>query len=333
MDDRLVDLEEFGGLLKQAFVGEGAVAFALEFFERVQDAGVDALRAGGGQAEIARDLVRSLEAHAFDLAADSVGFVGEDLLRVLPVGLDDTYAQRVGHAVGLQEDHDLAQGLLVVPRGLDRLRASGADAVDFAEAARLVGDDVEGADAEAGDDLVGVGLADAFDETAAEVFADAVDRRGQARAERAYAQLRAVRRVAFPVTADVDRLAALQAGHVAEDDDLLAGLGREFRDREMRLLVEPQDALDHARKSGFGSARRFAWRRHEVSQSAPRGGSETKINPARRAHGLVRAGPRGRCPGRRGRVPRRYGCRSSRNGWRPTCRCGPWRCRTANRRP
>ena len=180
MDDRLVYLEEFGGLLEQSFVGEGAVAFAFEFLERVQDAGVDALRAGGGQAEIARDLIRGLEAHAFDLAADAVRFGGEDFLRVLPVGLDDADAEGVGHAVGLQEDHDLAQGLLVVPRGLDRLRAAGADAVDFAEAARLIRDDVEGADAEAGDDLVGVGLADAFDEAAAEVFADAVDRRGQA---------------------------------------------------------------------------------------------------------------------------------------------------------
>ena len=333
MHDGLVDLEEFGGFLEQAFIGEGAVAFAFEFFERVQDAGVDALRAGGGESEVARDLVRGLEADAFDLAADAVGFVGQDLLRVLAVGFDDADAQGVGHAVGLQEDHDLPQGLLVIPGGLDRLRPSRADAVDLAEAARLVRDDVESAHAEPRDDLVGVRLADAFDQAAAEVFADAVDRGGEARTEGAHAQLRAVRRMAFPMSADVDRLAALQAGHVAEDDDLLAGFRRELRDREMRLLVEPQDALDHARKGGFGSARRFAWRRHAVSQSPLRGGGETKINPARRAPGPVRAGPRGRCPGRRGRVPRRYGCRSSRNGWRRACRCGPWRCRRANRRP
>ena len=180
MDDGLVDLEEFGGFLQQAFVGEGAVAFAFEFFERVQDAGVDALRAGGGQAEVARDLVRGLETDAFDLAADAVGFGGQDFLRVLAVGLDDADAQGVRHAVGLQEDHDLAQGLLVIPGGLDGFRPSGADAVDLAEAAGLVRDDVEGAHAETGDDLVGVGLADAFDEAAAEVFTDAVDRRGEA---------------------------------------------------------------------------------------------------------------------------------------------------------
>jgi hypothetical protein len=70
--DGLVHLEQLRRLLEQAFVGEGAMAFALEFFERVQDARVDALRAGRRQAEVTRDLVRGLEADAFHLAADPV---------------------------------------------------------------------------------------------------------------------------------------------------------------------------------------------------------------------------------------------------------------------
>ena len=183
MDNRLVDLEELGGFLEQAFVGEGAVALAFEFFERVEYAGVDALRAGGGQSEITGDLIGCLEADAFDFTTHAIGFVGEHLLGVLAVGFDDADAKGVGHAVRLEEDHDFAQGFLVIPGGLDGLRPSGADAIDFAEAARLVGDDVESADAELRDDLVGIGLADALDEAAAEVFADAVDGRRQARAE------------------------------------------------------------------------------------------------------------------------------------------------------
>ena len=95
------------------------MALALEFLERVQQAGVDALRPRRRQAEVARDLVGRLEAHALDLAADAVGLGGDDLLRVLPVGLDDAQAERVGHAVGLEEDHDLAERLLVLPGGLD----------------------------------------------------------------------------------------------------------------------------------------------------------------------------------------------------------------------
>ena len=180
MDDRFIDLEEFGGFLQQAFVGEGAVAFAFEFLQRVQDAGVDALRASGRQAEVTGDLIGGLETNAFDFAAHTIRFVGEYLLRVLAIGFDDTNAERVGHAVGLQEDHDFAQGLLVVPGGLDGLRSSRSDTIDFAEAARLVGDDIESADAELRDDLVGIGLADALDESATEVFADAVNGRGQA---------------------------------------------------------------------------------------------------------------------------------------------------------
>ena len=69
------------------------MAFALEFLERVQQAGVDALRPRRRQAEVARDLVGRLEAHALDLAADAVGLGGDDLLRVLPVGLDDAQAE------------------------------------------------------------------------------------------------------------------------------------------------------------------------------------------------------------------------------------------------
>jgi hypothetical protein len=154
------------------------VAFALELFKAVENPGVDALRAGGGQAEVARDLVGGLEADPFDLAADAVWFSSQDFLRFLAIGLHDAEAERVGDAVGLQEDHDLAQGLLVLPGGLDRFGAAWADAVDFAQAGRLVGDDVEGAHPELGDDLVRVGLADALDEPAPEVLTDAVDGRG-----------------------------------------------------------------------------------------------------------------------------------------------------------
>ena len=151
------------------------MAFAFKFLERVQDAGVDALRAGGGQSKITGDLVGRLEANPFDLATHAVGFVGEYLLRVLAVGFHDANAEGVGHAIGLQEDHDLAQSLLVIPRGLDGLRAPWSDTIDFAEAARLVGNDIESADAELRDDLVGIGLTDTLDESAAEVFADAVN--------------------------------------------------------------------------------------------------------------------------------------------------------------
>jgi hypothetical protein len=179
LHDGAVDLEQLGRLFEQAFLGVGAMAFALEFLEAVQDAGVDALRTRGGQAEVAGDLVGGLEADAFDLPAHAVRFGGEHLLGVLAVGLHDAEAEGVRDAVGLQEHHDLAEGLLVFPGRLDRFGASRADAVDLAQAGGLIGDDVERPHPELGDDLVGVGLADAFDQAAAEVFADPMDRGGQ----------------------------------------------------------------------------------------------------------------------------------------------------------
>jgi hypothetical protein len=135
VDNCFIYLEEFGGFFEQAFVGERAVAFAFKFFKRVQDASIDALRTSGRQAEVARNFIGGLEADAFDFSADAIGLASEDLLGVLAVGFDDTDAERVGHAVGLQEDHDFAQGFLIFPGGLDGLRAAGADPFDFAEAA------------------------------------------------------------------------------------------------------------------------------------------------------------------------------------------------------
>jgi hypothetical protein len=67
-------------------------------------------------------------------------------------------------------------------------------------------------------------------------------------------------RVTFPEADEVDRLAALQPRHVAEHDGLVAGLRAQFRDGEVGLLIQPQDALHHARKLDFGPAGIFARR-------------------------------------------------------------------------
>jgi hypothetical protein len=80
-----------------------------------------------------------------------------------------------GDAVGLEEDVELALGALGVPGLLDGGGAFFADArLDVAQAAGLLAQDAEGVGAEGVDDLVGVDLADAGHEAAAEVFADAV---------------------------------------------------------------------------------------------------------------------------------------------------------------
>ena len=310
--DRPVDPEQLGRLVDEAVLGEGAVPIGLQLAEGVQEAGVDALRAGGGQAEVARDLVGGQEAHALDLAADAVGLGGQDVPRALPVGLDDAQAEGVRDAVRLQEHHHLAQAALLVPRRLDRLGALGPDALDLAQARRVVRDDLEGALAELGHDLVGVDLAHAMDEPAAEVLADAMDGRREARAEGAHPELGPVLGVAFPRALEVDRLPALHPGEVAEDHHLGAGLLPELRDGEALLLVQPDDALDDAgerlrRAGALGLAVHEATLRGGGPEATPgAGGLRLSAAPAGRKR--ARPGwprpPAGGCPASRSRARR-----------------------------
>ena len=82
--------------------------------------------------------------------------------------------------------------------------------------------------------------------------------------------------VTFPMDDEVDRLATLNACHVTQNRNFIAGFWTQFRDGEMRFLIEPKNTLDHARKGNFGTTRIFAWRRHELRQSSGLLVGETK---------------------------------------------------------
>jgi acyl dehydratase len=144
--------------------------------------------------------------------------------------------------------------LLLLPGGLDGGGADLADALDLAELAGLLAEDAEGVGAEGVDDLVGVDFADAGDEAAAEVFADAVDGGGELGLVRDDLELRAVLRVPRPFARQQEGLAALHAGQCADDGDAvlggLGGLGAQLGDGVVVLLVEEDDALKDAGQGG-----------------------------------------------------------------------------------
>ena len=94
---------------------------------------------------------------------------------------------------------DLAQGALVLPGLLDGGGALRPDAGHAAQPGGLLAEHAEGVGAERVDDLVGVDLADAGHEAAAEVLADAVDGGGQFGGERLDLELVAVLAVARPL--------------------------------------------------------------------------------------------------------------------------------------
>jgi hypothetical protein len=168
--------------------------------------------------------------------------------------VDELHALRGRDAVGLEEDVHLAQGLLLLPGGLDGGGADLADALDLAELAGLLAEDAEGVGAEGVDDLVGVDFADARHEAAAEVFADAVDGGGELGLVRDDLELRAVLRVPRPFTRQQEGLAALHARQCADDGHAvlggLGGLGAQLGDGVVVLLVEEDDALKDAGQGG-----------------------------------------------------------------------------------
>ena len=131
LDQRGFDRQQFDCVFEDHLHRTERVAFILQCAHGVQDARVDALFGIGRKAEIERDLVCSLEADALDVFGQSVGLVLQNALGAAAVLFDQSHALRGRDAIGLQEHHHVAHGMLLIPRGLDRLGALLADARDF----------------------------------------------------------------------------------------------------------------------------------------------------------------------------------------------------------
>jgi len=255
--------EEVGRVGDEFALRVGGVALLLERIEGEEDAGVEARRGVVGEAEVDGDAVRRAETDAVDLARHAVRLAHEDWFRLGAVAAHEFHALARRDAVRLEENVELALHALRVPRLLDRGGAFGADAGHVAQFRRFLAEHAEGGRAKGVDDLVGVHLADAGHEAAAEVFADAVNAGGQLGLEADHAELVAVLRVVRPLAGEVERLAALHAGQRA-DDGHESGLGppggglrigAKLRDGVVVLLVEENDALKDTGERGVGGRR------------------------------------------------------------------------------
>ena len=254
-------LEEPGRIIPQRRLAVGGVPLLLEGLQGENQAGVQPGRGVVREAQVDRDPVGGPKADAVDLPGHPVGFGLEDRLGLGAVAVDELDALAGRHPVGLQENVELPLRALAIPGLLDRPGPLLADAGDLPEAAGLLAQDAKGVRSEGVHDLVGVDLADAGHQAAAEVLADPVDARGQFAAELGDLELGTVLGVARPLAGEVERLAAFHPGKGPDDRHqfaaglALGGLGPQLRDRVVVLLVKENDALDHPGEGGGGGGR------------------------------------------------------------------------------
>lgn len=147
------------------------------------------------------DAVGGLEADAPDIVGKAVGilpYLLDALLAVFPVDFG-----RIGrtHAVALQKEHDVLDVFLFLPALTDLRHALASDVGDFVEPFYVGLDDVDGFRSEPLDDGPGEPRADALDQSAAEVFLDAVHRGGHRLLPRRGDELAAVAFVHLPLAA------------------------------------------------------------------------------------------------------------------------------------
>ena len=127
-DDGLVDFEELDRELNERLDGKPAMAFVGRLLQGEGDPGPNPLRRLAGHAHLHGDRVGGPKADAFNVAGEPIGILGHHLNGVMAIGLEDAHRPRRSDAVRMQEDHDVADGLLLGPARGDFPGAEFADA-------------------------------------------------------------------------------------------------------------------------------------------------------------------------------------------------------------
>ena len=195
--------------------------------------------------ELGGDHVGGPEADAADVAREPVRVLRDQLDGVGAVGLEDAHRARGADPVRVQEQHDLADDLLVRPAPDDAPGALGADPVHLAQPLGLLLDDVEHGLAEGRDQPLGVDRADALDHAGAEVLLDALGRGRRGGPQEGGLELQAVRAVVDPGPAGVDELARpIAAAAPTTVDEVALAADLDAQHAEAGLGVVEGDPLD-----------------------------------------------------------------------------------------
>ena len=172
-----------------------------------------------GDPQLAGDLVGRDEADAVDVARQPVGVGLDDVDRIIAVLLVDLHGQASGHVVALQEQHHLFDLLLFGPGAGDAGHPFAANTQHLMQPLRRLLDDAEGVQFELAHDPVSRDRADPLDQAAAQVFLQAGDGGRQHGVDGFGLELAAILGVSDPHAAEGDRLADVDAQHVADHGD------------------------------------------------------------------------------------------------------------------
>src|SRR6266496_5240437 len=175
----LRDLKKFFGQRHEIVGRQPAMALVHRLGQRIGDAGAHPDHGGLVDAELHRDSIGGLEPDATDVAGQTIGILRHDLDGIAAVGLVDAHRPRGADPVAVQEDHDLADHLLLGPGRRDAAGSHRTDAIHLPQAIRLRLDDIEHLVAEGAQELLGIDWAYATDHSGSDILLDALDRRGR----------------------------------------------------------------------------------------------------------------------------------------------------------
>ena len=266
-DQLLRHLQQLARERHELLLGQAAVPLLHGLGEREGDAGAHPDHGRALDAELGGDLVGGAEADAADVAGQPVGVLGDDPHRVRAVGLVDAHRPRGADAVRVQEQHDLADHLLLRPAGDDARGPLRADAGDLAQAVRLLLDQVEHRFAEGAHQLLGVDGPMPRIMPEPRYFSMPSSVVGARRLQEGGPELQAVGAVVHPHAGRADELARRDQGGVADHGGEVALAAHlDAQHAEAGLGVVEGDPLDQARQDlGRGRGRRAACSVHAPS--------------------------------------------------------------------
>ncbi|OPY06773.1 MAG: hypothetical protein A4E68_02212 [Syntrophaceae bacterium PtaB.Bin095] len=143
-DDLPVDLQHLPAFLDQGLIGVVDMPFVGQFMKDVKDT-----RGGPqvrilGKTELPGNLVGRDEADAVDIRGKAVGVLLDNLNGLLAVLLEDLGGIAGADTMGLEEDHDGPDLLLLLPCLSDHADALLANPLDIDKAVNLVLNDIQG---------------------------------------------------------------------------------------------------------------------------------------------------------------------------------------------